>query len=49
MLRTYKFILKLQHVENGEYSIIHLLPPTCTSLNKLKRKGKSTILFVKPT
>jgi hypothetical protein len=27
MLRTYKYILKIQHVENGEYSIIHLLSP----------------------
>jgi hypothetical protein len=36
MLKTYKYILKLHHVENGEYSIIHLLSPTCTSLDNLK-------------
>jgi hypothetical protein len=33
MLKTYKYILELCHVENGEYSIIHLLSPTCTSLD----------------
>jgi hypothetical protein len=33
MLRIYKYILKLHHVENGEYLIIHLFSPTCTSLD----------------
>jgi hypothetical protein len=32
-LKIYKYILELHHVENGEYSIIHLLSPTYTSLN----------------
>jgi hypothetical protein len=32
MLRIYKYILKLHHVENGEYSIIHLFSCICTSL-----------------
>ncbi len=39
-MKTYKYILKLQHVENGEYSIIHLLSPTCTSLDNLKKVRK---------
>jgi hypothetical protein len=33
MLRTYKYILELHCVENGEFSIIHLLSPTYTSLD----------------
>jgi hypothetical protein len=36
MLRTYKYMLKSYHVENGKYSIIYLLSPTCTSLDNLK-------------
>ncbi len=40
MFRTYKYILKLQHVEDGEYSIIQLFSPTSTSLNNLKSMGK---------
>jgi len=36
MLRIYKYILGLHRVENGEYSIIHLLSPTCTSLDIYK-------------
>jgi hypothetical protein len=47
MLKTYKYILKVQHVENGEYSIIHLLPPTWTRLNNLKSKGKKYNYFLK--
>jgi hypothetical protein len=31
MLKTYKYILKIQQVENGEYATIHLLSPTCTT------------------
>ncbi len=38
MLRTYKYILELHLVENGEYSIIHPLLPTCTSLDSQKSK-----------
>jgi hypothetical protein len=45
MLKTYKYILKLHHVENRKYSIIHLLSLTCTSLDNLKSKEKSTIIF----
>jgi hypothetical protein len=45
MLKTYKYILKLHHVENKEYSIIHLLSPPCTSLDNLKNKEKSTIII----
>jgi hypothetical protein len=45
MLKTYKYILKLQHVENDEYSIIHLLSPTCTSLDNLKSKKKHSYFF----
>jgi hypothetical protein len=47
MLKTYKYILKLHHVENEEYSIVHLLSPTCTSLDSLKSKEKNTIIFLK--
>jgi len=36
MLKTYKYILRLHRVENGEYSIIHLLSSTCTSLGEKK-------------
>jgi len=39
-IETYKHILKVHHVENGEYSIIHLLSFTCTSLDNLKSKIK---------
>ncbi len=46
MLKTYKYILKLQHVEDGEYSIIHLLSPTCTSLNNRKSMGKEYNYFL---
>jgi hypothetical protein len=35
MWKTYKYILKLQYVENGEYLVIHLLSPTYTSLDNL--------------
>jgi hypothetical protein len=45
MLKTYKYIFKL-HVENGEYSIIHLLSPTCTNLDNLKSK-KIILYFFK--
>ncbi len=38
MLRTYKYILELHLVENGEYSIIHLLSPICTNLDNQKSK-----------
>jgi hypothetical protein len=31
---------KATYVGNGEYSIIHLLSPTCTSLDILKNRGK---------
>jgi hypothetical protein len=34
MLGTYEYILKLHHVEIEEYSIVHLLSPTSTSLDK---------------
>jgi hypothetical protein len=37
MLRTYKYILELHYVENGEFSIIHLLSPTYTSLDNQKK------------
>jgi len=40
MLRTYKYILELHPIENGEYSIIHLLSPTCISLDSQKSKTK---------
>jgi len=40
-MKTLKYSLNLHHVENGKYSIIHLLSPTCTSLDNLKnRKNK---------
>jgi len=42
MLKTYKYILELDPVENGEYSIIHLLSPTCTSLDNQKCKRKKS-------
>jgi hypothetical protein len=44
MLITYKYILELQHVENGEYSIIHIFSPTSTSLDNQKCR-KNTIIF----
>jgi hypothetical protein len=37
MLITHKYILELHHVENGEYSIIHIFSPTCTSLDNQKK------------
>jgi hypothetical protein len=46
-LRTYKYILKLHSVENGEYSIIHLLSPTCTSLDNVKNKQKYIWMHIK--
>jgi hypothetical protein len=49
MFRTYKYILKLHHVENGEYLIIHLLSPTCTSFDNLKSREKSIVIFLKST
>jgi hypothetical protein len=49
MLKTYNCIFKLHHVENREYSIIHLLSPICTSLDNLKSKEKSTIIILKST
>ncbi len=45
MLITYKYILDLHHVENGEYSIIHIFSPTCTSLDNQKCR-KNTINFL---
>jgi hypothetical protein len=45
MLRTYKYILELHHLENGEYSIIHLLSPTCTSLDNQKSKKNTIFIF----
>jgi hypothetical protein len=45
MLKTYKYILKLHHVENQEYSIVYLLSPIYTSLDNLKSRIKSTIIF----
>jgi hypothetical protein len=47
MLRTYEYILKLHHVEIEEYSIVHLLSPTCTSLDNLKSKKKTQFFFLK--
>ncbi len=47
MLKTYKYILKLYHVENGKYSIVHLLSPTCTHLDSLKGRGKNIVIFKK--
>ncbi len=44
MLGTYMYILKLYHVDNGEYSIIHLLSPTCTHLDDLKGRGKNMVI-----
>jgi len=44
-LRTYKYILKLHNVEIGEYSIIHLLSPICTSLDNLKGRKKVLLFF----
>jgi len=38
MLRTYKYILELHPIENGKYSIIHLLSPICISLDNQKTK-----------
>jgi len=35
MLRTYKYILKLHHVENEEYSVINIFSLTCTSYSIL--------------
>jgi hypothetical protein len=46
MLKTYKYILELHLVENGEYTIIHLLSPTCTSLDNQKSK-KIVIIVLK--
>jgi hypothetical protein len=48
MLKTYKYILRLHRVENGEYSIIHLLSSTCTSLGE-KKNGylKKNILHIR--
>ncbi len=43
MLRIYKYILKLHHVENGEYSIIHLLVQVWTIL----KIGNIYIIFFK--
>jgi hypothetical protein len=40
------YILKLHHVENKKYSIIHLPSPTSTSLNSLKSR-KKVQLFLK--
>ncbi len=45
MLKTYKYILELHLVENGEYSIIHLLSPTCTNLDIQKSTKKVKIVF----
>jgi len=45
MLRTCKYILDLHHVENGEYPIIHLLSPTCTSLDNKKKVEKVIVIF----
>jgi hypothetical protein len=45
MLKTYKYILKLHHVENEKYSMVHLLSPTYTSLENLKNRIKSTIIL----
>jgi hypothetical protein len=48
-LRTYKYILKLHHVENGEYLIIHLFSPTCTSLDNQKKIEKKLVILKKFT
>ncbi len=45
-MKIYKYILKLNHVENGKYLIIHLISPTSTSLIALK-VGKQIHLFLK--
>jgi hypothetical protein len=45
MLKIYKYILKLNHVENEEYSIVHLLSPTYSSLDNLKSRIKSKIIL----
>jgi hypothetical protein len=37
----------VKYIENGGYSIIHLLSPTCTSLDNFKSKGKKYNLFFK--
>ncbi len=49
MLKTYKYILEWHLVENGKYSIIHVLSPTRTSLDNQKSKKKETIVFLKYT
>jgi hypothetical protein len=38
MLIIYNYILKLHHVENGEYWIIHIFSRTCTSLDNFKNR-----------
>jgi len=45
MLKTYNYILKLHHVQKRKYSIIHLLSPTCTSLDNLKSRKKVQLFF----
>jgi len=45
-LRTYKYILKLHHVEIFFKSINHLFSPTSTSLDKLKSREKVQLLFL---
>jgi hypothetical protein len=45
MIRIYKYILKQICVENGKYSIIHLLSPTCASLDNLKSRKKYNYLL----